>query len=79
MRKRLFFLMLLCLSIGSEVFSQGVTTASLSGSVSDEKGEVVMMANVLAVHTPSGTQYATTTMEDGRFHYRICVLAVRIR
>ncbi|NOU46769.1 MAG: TonB-dependent receptor [Bacteroidales bacterium] len=70
MKKRLFFLMLLCLSIGSAVFSQGVTTASLSGTVSDEKGEAVMMANVLAVHTPSGTQYATTTMEDGRFQMR---------
>jgi hypothetical protein len=70
MKKRLFILMLLCLSIGSAVFSQGVTTASLSGSVSDEKGEAVMMANVLAVHTPSGTQYATTTMEDGRFQIR---------
>ena len=70
MKKRLLFLMMLFLSIGSTIFSQGVTTSSLSGSIVDDKGAVVMMANVVAVHTPTGTQYAATTMEDGRFQIR---------
>lgn len=52
------------------VFGQGVTTSSISGKVVDNSGEVVPMANVVAIHTPSGTQYGTTSMEDGSFQIR---------
>ncbi len=52
------------------VFGQGVTTSSISGKVVDNSGEVVPMANVVAIHTPSGTQYGTTTMDDGSFQIR---------
>jgi hypothetical protein len=51
-------------------FSQGVTTSSIAGTVVDSKGEAVPMANVVAIHTPSGTQYGTTTMNDGSFNIR---------
>ena len=69
MRKRLLLWMLL-LSISGAVFAQGVTTSSLAGTVVDEKGEPVMMASVLAVHTPTGTEYGAVTLDGGRFEIR---------
>ncbi len=69
MKKHLLFCLLL-LAIRGAGFSQGVTTSSLAGLVVEEKGEPVIMASVLAVHTPSGTEYGTVTMDDGRFEIR---------
>lgn len=65
----IFFLAVLGFGINF-VMSQGVTTSSMKGTVVDEDGKAIPMANVLAVHTPSGTQYGTTTLEDGRFFIR---------
>jgi hypothetical protein len=53
-----------------QAFSQGVTTSSIAGKVIDDAGEAVPMANVVVIHTPSGTQYGTTTMDDGDFNIR---------
>ncbi len=47
--------------------SQGVTTATISGQVLDEAGESMPGASVVAIHTPTGTQYGTTSRSDGRF------------
>lgn len=44
-----------------------VTTSGLKGRVLDEKNEGMAGASVVAVHTPSGTQYGSITNEDGRF------------
>ena len=44
-----------------------VTTSSLNGHVADEAGEPLIGAAVVAVHTPSGTQYAAVVNEEGRF------------
>lgn len=70
MKKQILLLLCMFLLISGSVFSQGVTTSSLSGIVVDENGAPVLLASVLAVHTPTGTQYGTFTSEDGRFNIR---------
>jgi len=54
---------LLC---GLTAFSQ-ITTSSISGKVSDDSGEGLIGATVVATHVPSGTRYGTSTNESGRY------------
>ena len=49
-------------------WSQGVTTAAMSGVISDSKGEGLPGATVIAIHTPTNTQYVAPTNSDGRFN-----------
>jgi len=44
-----------------------VTTSALNGRVADKSGEPVAGAAVVAVHTPSGTQYYAVANAEGRF------------
>lgn len=50
------------------VYSQGVTTAQLAGSVLDSKSEPLIAATVHAIHNPSGTSYGVYTRDDGRYN-----------
>ena len=66
------FMRLLCLTVtamltGFAAFAQ-VTTSSISGHVYDNVGDVAGAA-VIAVHTPSGTEYHAVTDKFG--NYRI--------
>ncbi len=49
-------------------WSQGATTAAMSGTITDSKGEGLPGATVIAVHTPTNTQYVAPTNADGRFN-----------
>ena len=49
------------------IVAQGLTTSSITGIVKDTDGNALPSANVMAVHTPSGTQYGASTRTDGRF------------
>jgi hypothetical protein len=67
--KHLFTMLLLVLlcSMGAISLRAQVTTASLSGLVTDQAGEAMVGATVVATHLPSGTNYGTTTRTDGRY------------
>jgi len=47
--------------------AQGVTTAAMTGVVTDTAGTPLAGAQITAVHTPSGTVYTATTRSDGRY------------
>jgi Carboxypeptidase regulatory-like domain len=49
-----------------QVFAQ--TTAAISGTVLDEKGEGLPGANVIAIHEPTGSRYGAATRADGRYN-----------
>jgi len=59
----------LFLMMGVGLFAQGVTTSSMNGKITDNNDQPLPGANVLAVHTPTGTQYGVVTDFDG--FYRI--------
>lgn len=51
------------------IYGQGATTSSMSGKITDSNGESLPGASVVAIHVPSGTQYATVA--DNAGNYRI--------
>ncbi|TSD66533.1 TonB-dependent receptor [Inquilinus sp. KBS0705] len=70
MRKHLLlFLLLTGLTFlaNKNVNAQGVTTASINGTVTDSKGGIPG-ATVSITHQPTGTVYSTVTRADGRYN-----------
>ena len=60
----------LAIFLNGGILAQGVTTSSMSGIVTDETGEPLVGANVVAVHEPSGTRYGASTRSSGLFNIR---------
>jgi len=60
-----FLLFIFMAFVCSKVEAQ-ITTSTLSGVVRDDKSGVPG-ATVVAIHTPTGTKYTTSTRADGRF------------
>jgi hypothetical protein len=69
LKMKKFYLLFAALFATAAVFSQGVTTSSLGGKVTDNTGEPLLGASIVAIHTPSGTTYGAATDFDG--FYRI--------
>ncbi|HVW97698.1 MAG TPA: TonB-dependent receptor [Mucilaginibacter sp.] len=70
MRKLLLLLLLtgvIAFSNSQNADAQGVTTASVNGTVTDSKGSIPG-ATVTITHVPTGTVYSTVTRTDGRFN-----------
>jgi len=58
----LFLLVSLAKSFAQE------TTSEIQGLVTDEKGQALQGATVVATHVPTSTSYTTTTRKDGRYN-----------
>jgi hypothetical protein len=56
-----------CLTFPAVVRAQGVTTSAVSGIVTDTSGAPIEGATVLAIHTPSGTQYRARSRSGGAY------------
>jgi len=54
--------------ISASMLNAQVTTASINGVVTDKSGQPLIGASVRVIHEPSGTQYGTSTRENGRFN-----------
>lgn len=65
--RRILLVFLFCSIALIRGYSQGSTTASLIGKISDSKGEALPGATVLAVHVPTSSQYGAVTDENGNF------------
>lgn len=65
MRKILLLLLLMMAFVRG--WSQGVTTATINGTIKDQKGAILPGATIIAVHEPTGSQYGTVSRSDGRF------------
>lgn len=67
MFKKVKFLLVAVLAMIASVANAQVTTAALTGLVTDGN-EPIIGATVQAVHEPSGTHYGTITNIDGRYN-----------
>lgn len=65
MRKILLSFLLLVPGVGA--WAQGVTTATITGTVRALKGESLPGATIVAIHEPTGTEYGTQSRSDGRY------------
>ncbi|NNJ41687.1 MAG: carboxypeptidase regulatory-like domain-containing protein, partial [Eudoraea sp.] len=52
-----FYLAVVALFCTAIAFSQGVTTSAISGQITDDNGEPLGGASVVAVHVPTGSVY----------------------
>ncbi|MCF8715272.1 TonB-dependent receptor [Joostella atrarenae] len=63
---QLLLKLLLVMTVGT--LSSQVTTSNIKGVVTDSQGEPLPGASVVAVHTPTGTNYGGATNFEGRFN-----------
>ncbi|QKX05497.1 TonB-dependent receptor [Aquimarina sp. TRL1] len=62
-----FLIVIFLLFLGGTMTAQ-VTTSNIRGKVSDDQGLALLGADVIVVHTPTGTKYGSITNGDGRFN-----------
>jgi hypothetical protein len=65
---KLYRLLFCCLLLPALALAQGVTTAALNGTIADAKGQALPGANVVAVHTASGSIFGAASRTDGHFN-----------
>ncbi|WP_242118056.1 TonB-dependent receptor [Aestuariivivens sediminicola] len=65
MKKTRFLIVFLFFTVAT--FAQ-VTTSNIKGLITDQNSEPLPGANVVAIHSPTGTKYGAATNFDGRFN-----------
>ncbi|MBO3273395.1 TonB-dependent receptor [Hymenobacter defluvii] len=65
--RNLLVLLLTVLSV-QRGWTQGATTAAMNGTITDQTGSGLPGATIIAVHTPTNTQYVAPTNSEGRFN-----------
>jgi len=73
MKQKLLLLSIFLLS-GLIAFGQGITTSSMNGRITDDTGKPLPGATVVAVHTPTGTQFGNVSNNEG--YYRMANMNV---
>lgn len=64
---KLIFVLAVLFYANPDIYAQGNTTSSISGTVYDKDSQTLPGASILAVHTPSGTRYSASTDGTGSF------------
>ncbi|OON67487.1 hypothetical protein B0919_17885 [Hymenobacter sp. CRA2] len=52
----------------TQSWGQGATTSAMGGTITDKAGEGLPGATVIAIHTPTNTQYVAPTNSEGRYN-----------
>jgi hypothetical protein len=66
---RKFLLAAIMLLAMKGVWAQGITTSAINGVVTDDAGQVLPGAFVIAIHQPTGTQYGAATNAEGKYNF----------
>ena len=61
--------LVLAIFILPAVISAQVTTSSITGTVTSGTGEPLEGATIVAIHTPTGSRYTTTSQKSGQFNF----------
>lgn len=61
-------LIVLVLLMGMVTMHAQITTSNIRGTVVEDENNPLLGANIVAIHTPTGTTYGATTNEDGRYN-----------
>ena len=63
-----YILIVMSFFLATLITNAQTTTSNIKGVVLDESTEPLLGANIVAIHTPTGTKYGAITNEDGRFN-----------
>jgi hypothetical protein len=63
-QKNILFSLILLFSLS---LSAQTTTSKINGIITDTTGETLFGANIMALHTPTGTVSGTTALDNGRY------------
>ncbi len=67
-RSKFIIMALTVVLFSNYAYSQSSTTSAMNGKVTDPNGEVLPGANVIAVHQPTGAEYASITNVNGYYN-----------
>ena len=68
LKSKILILAMMLALISNFSYSQSSTTSAMNGKVTDPNGETLPGANLIAVHTPTGAEYATITNINGYYN-----------